>query len=81
MSRDDNSLLGDMITTQTKPLKNVISKYRKSGPGSEMSSSLAGKPQTVIDTVNGRVDVMRIRYEQGLDLWTGEPLEKTKGTK
>jgi len=76
---DRRSLHGDMINAHNRPLKNVISQYRKRTPGAEMSSSLAGKPQSVVDEVNARVDVMRIRYEQGLDLWTGEPLPKTKG--
>jgi len=76
---DNRSLLGDMINAHTKPLSNVIDKYRKASPGAEVSSTLAGKPQHIVDIVNGRVEVMRIRYEQGLDLWTGETLSKTKG--
>ena len=78
---DSRSLLGDMINAHTKPLSNVIDKYRKGNPGAEISSTLAGKPQHVVDSVKAKVEVMRIRHEQGLDLWTGEPLDKTKGFK
>ena len=78
---DSRSLLGEMINAHAKPLSNVIDKYRKGNNGAEISSTLAGKPQHVVDIVNDRVDVMRIRHEQGLDLWTGEPLPKTKGFK
>jgi hypothetical protein len=70
-----------MLNAHSGPLQNVISKYRKRGPGAEISSSLAGKPQHIVDIVNARVEVMRIRYEQGLDLWTGEPLDKPKGSR
>jgi len=72
---------GDMITASSKPLSNVIDKYRKGNPGAEISSTLAGKPQHVVDAVKAKVEVMRIRHEQGLDLWTGEALGNTEGFK
>ena len=76
---DRRSLHGDMINAYTKPLSNVIDQYRKGNPGAEISSTLAGKPQYVVDAVKARVEVMRIRHEQGLDLWTGDPLPNAKG--
>lgn len=77
--RNYESMFGDMITQHSRPLQNVIAKHRKNASKAEVSSTLAGKPQTVLDTINDRVEVMRIRHEQGLDLWTGKPLEDKKG--
>lgn len=76
--RNYDSMSGDMITSHSRPLKNVIGKHRKSASKIEVASTLAGKPQSVIDSINERVDIMRVRHEQGLDLWTGEPLSQNK---
>jgi hypothetical protein len=75
---DRRSLHGDMINSHTRPMKNVIDKYRKASPGAEISSTLAGKPKYIVEAVKAKVEVMRIRHEQGLDLWTGETLDETK---
>lgn len=77
---DSSAPLSDMMTPNIRPLRNVIDKYRKASLGTNnYSSTLAGKPQHVVDDIRARVDVMRVRHEQGLDLWTGEPLGDEKG--
>lgn len=35
----------------------------------------SGDPRKGLEWVKERVELMRERYESGLDLWTGEPLE------
>ncbi len=83
--RNHDSMTGDIITQHSGPLQNVIAKHRKPSFNADrgerwpVSSSLAGKPQSVLDSINERVEVMRVRHEQGLDLWTGKPLDNEKG--
>jgi len=62
-------------------MQNVISKYRHPGgqtPPQKTQLAVNRRSVGKQDDVDEKVALMRERYENGLDLWTGEPLDEVK---